>query len=270
MGKSVLAATNLGSNRLKYESTDQLHSFSFLRANTMNSYNNYLISGVVGPNGLILNQDAKPLFEVNTSTNNFTISFTKPYKSRPPTILAFPVWFRDSQASNPASIKDISYVISKFSAKGFVIEFKQGNMHIGFNFLVISQQLPTSAIRRAYIEDCTAEDFADGQRSPTKTGGLAVRDEGCTESDTKYKTINKDQKGVVVEFEPPFDDIPSVLVTPHVHGGYDEKEIPRCIVESISVNESRVKCGMVNTKGQVVMYRPIPFTVAAFGEIGKD
>lgn len=107
----------------------------------------------------------------------------------------------------------------------------------------------------------------------TKTGGLKVEDEGCNVR--QHWSMDKNQKGVVVAFDPPFDDIPSVHVTPcsiqreNKYRVYDGEQIPRCIVESISIRKTRVKCGRVKKVGKDWQYQPIPFTIAAFGGGGK-
>ena len=102
----------------------------------------------------------------------------------------------------------------------------------------------------------------------TRTGGLEVDNEGCRLSDSETKPVNQEETGVLVVFDPPFADIPSVIVTLVVIGEYSRKHIPRCIVESITTKQTRVKCGIVSNSGKDTMYSAIPFNIAAFGTLG--
>ena len=71
---------------------------------------------------------------------------------------------------------------------------------------------------------------------------------------------------VKIVFDPPFSDIPSVIVSPIFDCVSSPNYIPRCMVESITKSFARVKCiaSFENSDGFYLFY-PIPFTFAAVG-----
>ena len=177
-----------------------------------NRNKNLLISGVVGPNGLILNEDAREYFDVIASVNDFKISFKHPFED-PPTVLVFPVWYRDSVHNHPDSIRDIVHAITRLDGKSFDVDYgrfirdkefllSEEKPHVGFNFLVISQEISTDFIRHGYIPDCTYNGvfrepytILDGNTHKKCPKGYDVPQEMCVRAANRIPTSYHTNRG---------------------------------------------------------------------------
>jgi len=251
----VLAVMNFGALSLDLLGISRLHSFSFLTVDTLRRYGRAFRSGVVSHLGLMLNAEGRDEFDVSKDKDGFILQFVNPnpaYQTEP-TVVAFPNWFSIHAAYFPNNAQDVTFEIGGISTTGFELKHGPSSLdrsYIGFNFLVIGDDMPTENIKHGIIADC----FSPSALS-TKHGIKIVTCQSIQPTDPSLPA----HMAVYIEFDSPFVDIPSVIATPY-NSGLAQMGIPRCMVESITKVSTVVKCLDVKTKTD------IPFTIVAVGK----
>lgn len=231
------------------------------------------ITGVVSPQGLLLdgNKDLVSVSRVKVSNTNenFKVEFKSPMR-RHPTVILFPIWFKPDKSaaasggtvfpSNSAQLM-ISLIPFHYHKAEFTARFQRTGP-VGFSFLAIGPDIPTRNVKHGIVYECTSVPFK------SFFNGISKGNDYC--SNSEGQNFNQDNvpshEGVLLKFDEPFSAIPSVIATPigspKELDGYSVK----CIVESITVRATRVKCGGVKFSNVSFHYKPFPFTVVAFGE----
>ncbi|EJK43755.1 hypothetical protein THAOC_37769 [Thalassiosira oceanica] len=280
-------------------------AYSFVSSDAMGKLfgdsNNFFLTGVVSPQGLLLdgkldrvsvsrhsegvvNVKFKPTMSGNKSPSEpsppstgspsapskspTTSPTSSPSKSTSessprPTVVLFPVWYKPDESTSddvlPQNSLRLVTAVKGISAEGFAALVDR-NSPVGFNFLAIGPDTPTTNVKHGIVYECT-----DDASSTSSFNGISHGNEGdCSSTDEKLLDPSPEHKGVLLNFDQPFSDIPAVIATP-IYGPERDESSVRCIVESISVSSARVKCGRVALANNLFKYKPIPFTFVAVG-----
>lgn len=153
---------------------------------------------------------------------------------------------------------DEYFTVKKEDNNVFNIKFKnpydQSPFYLGFNFLVIGQNMPNENVKHGFVTDCTSSTL-----SQLLSGASVDPQSACSDP----ANVRDDHAGVKIKFIEPFKDIPSVVATPYYNVEVIAAEInPRCVVETITTEFVRIKCGAIIND---TVYQPIPFMFLAVG-----
>mmetsp|Transcript_33443 Transcript_33443/g.75532 ORF Transcript_33443/g.75532 Transcript_33443/m.75532 type:complete len:489 (-) Transcript_33443:319-1785(-) len=241
-------------------------AYSFVSSDAMGKLfgdsNNFFLTGVVSPQGLLLDGN-RDLVSVSRELNHVVNVRFKSTMSGAPTVVLFPVWYKPDESTLddvlPKRYGQLMTVVKDISAEGFAALVDR-NSPVGFNFLAIGTDTPTTNVKHGIVYECT-----DDASSTSSFNGISHGNEGdCSSTDEKLLDPSPEHKGVLLNFDQPFSDIPAVIATP-IYGPERDESSVRCIVESISVSSARVKCGRVALANNLFKYKPIPFTFVAVG-----
>lgn len=207
--------------------------------------------------------------------NAFNIKFKTPYQNgKTPTVLVFPSWTRvgyieeaedQNNGSRPRDIISVNFGIKSFNSSSFQISnnvLSSDEPYLGFNFLVIGQDMPNKNVKHGFVTECSSS----GDLNQTLSGASVDEDSACNPiiSPDTTLSVRDEHAGVKIIFDQPFKDIPSVVATPY----YNVEVIvaaeinPRCVVETITTEFVRIKCGAIINDTD---YQPIPFMFLAVG-----
>mmetsp|Transcript_3091 Transcript_3091/g.6151 ORF Transcript_3091/g.6151 Transcript_3091/m.6151 type:complete len:486 (-) Transcript_3091:302-1759(-) len=238
-------------------------AYSFVSSDAMGKLfgdsNNFFLTGVVSPQGLLLDGN-RDLVSVSRELNHVVNVRFKSTMSGAPTVVLFPVWYKPDESTSddvlPQNSLRLVTAVKGISAEGFAALVDR-NSPVGFNFLAIGPDTPTTNVKHGIVYECT-----DDASSTSSFNGISHGNEGdCSSTDEKLLDPSPEHKGVLLNFDQPFSDIPAVIATPI----FTRLTYARCIVESITVSSARVKCGRVALANNLFKYKPIPFTFVAVG-----
>mmetsp|Transcript_33447 Transcript_33447/g.75548 ORF Transcript_33447/g.75548 Transcript_33447/m.75548 type:complete len:499 (-) Transcript_33447:319-1815(-) len=241
-------------------------AYSFVSSDAMGKLfgdsNNFFLTDVVSPQGLLLDGN-RDLVSVSRELNHVVNVRFKSTMSGAPTVVLFPVWYKPDESTLddvlPKRYGQLMTVVKDISAEGFAALVDR-NSPVGFNFLAIGTDTPTTNVKHGIVYECT-----DDASSTSSFNGISHGNEGdCSDVAQKELGERPKHEGVLLNFDQPFSDIPAVIATP-IYGPERDESSVRCIVESISVSSARVKCGRVALANNLFKYKPIPFTFVAVG-----
>jgi len=218
-------------------------------------------------NGILTSGDE--YFTVTKEDDNvFNIKFKTPYQNgKTPTVLIFPSWTRvgyleddeeENDGSRPRDIISVNFGLKTFNPSSFEISnnvLSSDEPYLGFNFLVIGQDMPTENVKHGFVTKCSTRENNLNQFL------LGATVDDCPDITTF--SVRDKHAGVKIIFDQPFKDIPSVVATPYYNVEViADKIIPRCVVETITTEFVRIKCGAIINDTD---YQPIPFMFLAVG-----
>jgi len=187
-----------------------LNSFSYLAADNLPANTTYK-AGVIHPQGYPINKvhGTDIGFEISQDNDReFIVTFTTPFVETP-TFLAFPLWF-PLDGTYPTQFTDVSLAARSCNTtvcrlqvgarlEPEIVDSVAEDQYLGFSFVAIdgSQRNITGLVHGTFRHDDGIEpDFGSkGYRASFYQG---------------------EDIGVLIEFEQKFQDIPSVIVTPHI------------------------------------------------------
>ncbi|EJK73064.1 hypothetical protein THAOC_05337 [Thalassiosira oceanica] len=245
-----------------------LPAYSFVTSDSMGKLfgdgdSDDFLTGVVSPQGLLLDRnrdlvsvsrkgETLTIFPGSFKVTRVSVEFNSPMNGQP-TVILFPVWYKPDESTLdevfPASAAQLFLTVHQISEGGFEA-ILDGASPVGFNFLAIGPDIPTKNVKHGLVSVCT-------QTVPpilSQLNGISIGGE-CPGAETE------DTPGVLLNFDEPFSDIPSVIATPHARLSNN-----RCIVESITVSSARVKC---TENPDDINFIPVPFTFVAIGETAE-
>jgi len=179
----------------------------------------------------------------------------------------------------PKNTPDLIFDVVTMTAAGFRIRYQTSDIrksYLGFNFAVIRPDMPTENIKHGIITECT--DVATTTLSVPnaiaypKYGISVDTDYECTPDGGNGEAWVQSytnpgpprHHGVKINFDTPFNDLPSVAATPHGQFG-GTTLISRCLIEALTKSYAIVKCAVLNDNPNNEDYRPIPFSFVAVG-----
>lgn len=125
-------------------------------------------------------EHARIFFFSKSFVANRTLSFQFQYYNKIPTVLVMPNWLVIKSGLGPGTppnlIQDVTYAITGIiSPSNFEIGYQKQSPNLGFNFAVISQDVPNKNLKHGVIYECTS----DANSYTSTLNGITVADEGC-------------------------------------------------------------------------------------------
>lgn len=263
----VVAVTSFGSKASNYQNHRNLPQFSFLTVDTLKSYGTKIRAGVLSHTGMMSNPISRRDFDIALTENEVRVKFAKATSTGIPTVVAFPNWFSEG-SKFPRNEVDLAFVLDSIGPTNFKIRSAGSTgmaeqRRLGFNFVVIGSEMPQKNVKHGVVFECTS---FQGWFISSIHGASVVAGGECSSPEvTEFQpgAVGVVDRGVKVQFDYPFYDIPSVIVTPYMPE-WDGTGVPRCMVETITESFTRVKCVLIKSGG-VNTYQPIPFSFVAVG-----
>lgn len=259
------------------EETD-LTSFSFLVASGL-SNSKTMIAGIVHPDGYPIHTSFDQevgfeiAFEKEHKPNIVTVSLKGHLFTNRVKLLVSPLWFPGSGTLYPTNAGDVTVATSGCEKKEAnwkcdVHIGTTGNIvaqrHLGFSFLAMEEESASSdtalhghIMMSGYKINDIASKYSDGV-IPTAEFLEQGRNFSVMAGEgdlAKINIRNLRTGGILLKFDPPFQDIPSLIVSPRLESdddsparyGTDMMKIPSAVVEHVTEKEALIRVGMVNT-----------------------
>ncbi|KAL3778773.1 hypothetical protein HJC23_002679 [Cyclotella cryptica] len=290
--ESVIAVTNFKEDLL----VSDLHSFMFMTTDSLPT-DQKVITGVVHAQGYPLNgyfgNDIG--FDISQdSDREFIITFSKDMDIAP-TFVTFPYWSTNVGNVYPKNVGQVAVTPRKCTRRqcSLVVGSKESEeeskseKYLGFSFIAVdgnfteSQSIVHGVVE---LEGSAPWGISNLGSSLGFTASAVFKRVGnivyaMTDGNADKIVTVTDQwvGGVLITFEKPFLDIPSVSVSAHVGSenepiqrhAEDEVKLPSVIVEHVNRRQLFVKAGIINTLGVGTtlreIYKPLTFHFVAVG-----
>ncbi len=192
-----------------------------------------------------------------------------------PIIIAAPMWFSDN---SPSLVSSYALSIQKVEGKRAFLNVGEGSSdEVGFSFLALSKELPAEKEGIVYGR-------VDPATPPSDEANVCI---GCKDGKFESETFfNNTRKMVRITFDSPFEDIPSVIITPEFGQDVDStipldenedasdpnigvtRSIPIPFVEEVSAEYVLIKSydfTAFDELNEVKVNKPVPFHFVVVG-----